>query len=420
MTIQPVDQFDQPIFVLCCGRTGSTLLRMVLDAHPDLFCPCEVNISTIFGDIARFMGPIMGNTQSTRRDELVRLCRTVTNETIGKEALRQGKRRWAEKSLDAVGYTNLLREIFPSCTFVGLVRECSDTVASLIEASPHGFRAYGLGQFVAQNPANVIAAAASLWLDRTSRVLDALSGWPEASCLIKYEDIVTQPQAALNELFEFLGLAPVDVKAVRTEIFDRDKGSPRGDYKIWDTTDFEVSSVGRGRSLPLEEIPAPLTDRINAIHNRLGYPPLGARPGSTNTTGVAKHGARRRDAHKNGAAYRRLEDLMNGRVSERSLETMPLIVGGRRRNRFVVNLLDDPHPWKIELASGVVDRMRTSRRPSLYLTSDSTTLLELANGSIRPGLAIRQGRVRLAGDCTWIDTDDRSKYVRAFVSLVVP
>ena len=33
-----------PVFVLCGGRTGSTLLRFLLDAHPDLACPPETNV----------------------------------------------------------------------------------------------------------------------------------------------------------------------------------------------------------------------------------------------------------------------------------------------------------------------------------------------------------------------------------------
>jgi hypothetical protein len=33
-----------PLFVLCMARSGSTLLRFLLDAHPDLACPPETNL----------------------------------------------------------------------------------------------------------------------------------------------------------------------------------------------------------------------------------------------------------------------------------------------------------------------------------------------------------------------------------------
>jgi hypothetical protein len=41
-----------PVFVLCMGRTGSTLLRFLLDAHPDLACPPETNVSALCGQLA--------------------------------------------------------------------------------------------------------------------------------------------------------------------------------------------------------------------------------------------------------------------------------------------------------------------------------------------------------------------------------
>jgi len=39
--------FADPVFVLCNGRSGSTLLRFLLDAHPDLACPPETNLPSL-------------------------------------------------------------------------------------------------------------------------------------------------------------------------------------------------------------------------------------------------------------------------------------------------------------------------------------------------------------------------------------
>jgi Sulfotransferase family len=36
-----------PVFVLCMSRSGSTLLRLILDTHPDLACPPETNIPAV-------------------------------------------------------------------------------------------------------------------------------------------------------------------------------------------------------------------------------------------------------------------------------------------------------------------------------------------------------------------------------------
>src|ERR1035438_6509419 len=43
---------NDPVFVLCCGRSGSTLLRFLLDAHPDLACPPETNMAVLCAHLA--------------------------------------------------------------------------------------------------------------------------------------------------------------------------------------------------------------------------------------------------------------------------------------------------------------------------------------------------------------------------------
>ena len=41
-----------PVFVLCMGRSGSTLLRFLLDAHPELACPPETSMPALCGQLA--------------------------------------------------------------------------------------------------------------------------------------------------------------------------------------------------------------------------------------------------------------------------------------------------------------------------------------------------------------------------------
>jgi len=44
--------FADPVLVLCNGRPGSTLLRFLLDAHPDLACPPETNLPALCAQLA--------------------------------------------------------------------------------------------------------------------------------------------------------------------------------------------------------------------------------------------------------------------------------------------------------------------------------------------------------------------------------
>ena len=44
----PVRQCYDPIFILTSARSGSTLLRRIIDAHPAVYSPAETNIAQVF------------------------------------------------------------------------------------------------------------------------------------------------------------------------------------------------------------------------------------------------------------------------------------------------------------------------------------------------------------------------------------
>jgi hypothetical protein len=46
------DGGNDPVFILCAGRSGSTLVRFLLDAHPDLACPPETKLPWLARQLA--------------------------------------------------------------------------------------------------------------------------------------------------------------------------------------------------------------------------------------------------------------------------------------------------------------------------------------------------------------------------------
>jgi hypothetical protein len=44
---------ESPVFVLTASRSGSTLLRFILDSHPDLACPPEASVASSAAALAR-------------------------------------------------------------------------------------------------------------------------------------------------------------------------------------------------------------------------------------------------------------------------------------------------------------------------------------------------------------------------------
>lgn len=45
------DLQTQPVFLACGARFGSTLLRYLLRAHPDVWCPAETNLASAFSAV---------------------------------------------------------------------------------------------------------------------------------------------------------------------------------------------------------------------------------------------------------------------------------------------------------------------------------------------------------------------------------
>ena len=58
-----------PVFVLCMGRSGSTLLRFLLDAHPDLACPPETSLPALCRQLAVVWSLIEGAPLSAERGD---------------------------------------------------------------------------------------------------------------------------------------------------------------------------------------------------------------------------------------------------------------------------------------------------------------------------------------------------------------
>src|SRR5215469_17608838 len=84
--------FGAPVFVLCHGRSGSTLLRFLLDAHPELACPPETNLPGLCVQLATVWSLIEG--------------------------------------------APLLARVYPQARFVCMYRHPMDVIASGVEACP--------------------------------------------------------------------------------------------------------------------------------------------------------------------------------------------------------------------------------------------------------------------------------------------
>jgi hypothetical protein len=271
-------------FLLTTSRSGSTLLRYLLEAHPEIACPPETDVADAGARLARSLavleglavtrGPSgsvpRGLSDGSRAAVAAAVC-----DGLNAYAGSQGKRLWCEKSLSTYRYGDFLAELLPKARFVMLTRHCLDVVASGVAADPWGVTMYEFGAFAASFPGNSVATICAYWLACTRSNLEFSRRYPDRCILVRYEDLVECPDDEVNRVFAHLGVHERDAPARAAFRIAHDSGY--GDHEIEFTDRVHQDSVGYGSSVPRQRIPGGLVTQIDAVLRALDYRAIGER-----------------------------------------------------------------------------------------------------------------------------------------------
>ncbi|MGH3387537.1 MAG: sulfotransferase family protein, partial [Actinomadura sp.] len=150
---------DRPIFVVGCPRSGTTLLQLMLHAHPRIAIPPETRFLLpafdtrhAFGDLCdeanlRELARWIAEDKATKFDDLGLDPDRIIEEivagppTVGTAmatvfqayAQRFGKPRWGDKRPSYIRRLDVILRMFPDAQIVHLIRDGRDCVASLME-----------------------------------------------------------------------------------------------------------------------------------------------------------------------------------------------------------------------------------------------------------------------------------------------
>lgn len=266
-----MSRFGPPIFILGVPRSGTTLLRTILDAHSGIASGPET--PWLGGHQPRSLMSLW----TTLREEVWGYCKSFNmGREVPTEAARaflcvlmeryaaaRGKRRWAEKTPDNALHVDFLTELFPEARFVHLVRDGLDVAMSTSVIAPHR---RGISNFLEQNlgfgpdapPLPNTPFAALLrwnhWNNLIRKSLGRGAGARETHTL-SYERLVTEPESTLRALMQFVG-EPFEPGMLEF-------AKSRHDYPEWEWGSADVkarpeissASVGRARrELPAEHL----------------------------------------------------------------------------------------------------------------------------------------------------------------------
>lgn len=268
------DRRTWPIFVVGCHRSGTTLVRFILDTHPAIACPPEAKLVGALHEMSLYpqlRGGLLAMGVTPR--ELFTQYARMTNALMGAYAARHHKRRWADKTPNYYRILPFINEVFGGrALFLFVVRHPFDTITSLINFVDRGAGGgddpelaqvrslHGVGPF----------AWARYWAEVYGSVNLFRSQFPTTSRLLRYEDLVQTPEESLRPVFEFLGedFDPGMLRSVFSNVHD----PGMEDYKIRYTTRIHDQSVHTWKDWTPEMAESLWVD-VGRFAEPLGYRP---------------------------------------------------------------------------------------------------------------------------------------------------
>jgi protein-tyrosine sulfotransferase len=268
---------NHPIFILSTVRSGSTLLRYIMDTHPEICSPGELDLGQLCSSLKRvvdslMLGRIPSQLDPKEREQIINAeVRRVVSGLMDDYAKSKAKSMWCEKSPRNTYFIEVLNEVFPDGKYICLYRNCMDVVNSCIQATRAGrFKEELI--FYARNTSEVNTFIDS-WVERNSMVLKFERENPSKCFRLKYETLVTDPQSVLAPMFSFIGVR-WDPKIV-SSVFAVEHDDGPGDVKVKFSKSIHQSSVGKGSTIARSSIDNNLLKKMNDLLKELDYPVVG-------------------------------------------------------------------------------------------------------------------------------------------------
>lgn len=233
-----------PVFVLSAPRSGSTLLRVLLNSHSQLHSPHETHFRRI---TVRFTTEPANQAMEAAGHNLADVEHILWDRLLHRELALSGKEFLVEKTPSNVFVWNRLATCWPDARFVFLIRHPYSIARSWHEGSPE------------KRPMEEAVRHTREYMRTLEQARQHLSGHT-----LRYEDLTADPESSTRALCERLGLPwePTMTEYGRHDHGDFTKG-------IGDWTDkIKSGSVQPGRPLP---DPGEIPEGLRPMARAWGY-----------------------------------------------------------------------------------------------------------------------------------------------------
>jgi protein-tyrosine sulfotransferase len=195
---------SNPVIIGGSPRSGTTLLRVMLDSHKNIYIGPETGL--LYTNLLNNnkLGKI-----STQLDVSPEKIRSIKKESLSNiqfiDSLfthlqqKAGKHRWGEKSPRNVTVIGRLFKYFPESRFIHIIRDGRDVACSLRHFPKHKIVD---GNIVKLDTNNPIDQCISTWIHNVKLGLAWRSD--PRYLEIKYEDLVSNPKHTMTDVLDFI------------------------------------------------------------------------------------------------------------------------------------------------------------------------------------------------------------------------
>ncbi|MFD9193091.1 sulfotransferase family protein [Streptomyces phaeochromogenes] len=232
----------EPVFIMSPVRSGSTLLRMLLNAHSRFHSPHELHIRRLEVDFGSKLSQRAMSALDLERGDLEHL---LWDRVMHRELVRSGKDFIVEKTPSNAFVYRRIRDCWPDARFVFLLRHPVSIARSWHEGDPE------------KRTFDEAAADALRYMQAVDNARKGITG----GHTLRYEDITAGPEKEMRRLCAFLD---VDFEPTMLDYGRKDDTQVVKGLGDW-RDKIRTGQVQIGRALPAEdEIPAILRPMCEA------------------------------------------------------------------------------------------------------------------------------------------------------------
>jgi hypothetical protein len=275
-----------PLFIIGTERSGSNLLRLILNTHSRIAVPHPPHVVRYFAPLEPAYGDLAGSDRAFAAlvDDILRLVRLhiypweveidrarVLREASPRDSFgvtvalyeqyreHAGKARWGCKSTFMIDHTDRVLARFPEARLLYLTRDPRDVAASSRRSVFNPFHPY---------------FTARLWARQQRTGLELLRRLPPRTILhVRYEDLLAAPAETVTRICDFL---EEDYEEPMLRYFETPEARKSASLsRSWENTGREILHGNRGKyraELSTAEVRA-VEAVAHAEMERLGYVP---------------------------------------------------------------------------------------------------------------------------------------------------